>query len=63
MDNVAYLNVAQDWSAPQRNRALFAASVGGSVTLDMGTYQNFDLTLCGAITFRNPSGAVLRTRP
>ncbi|CDK99462.1 protein of unknown function [Magnetospirillum gryphiswaldense MSR-1 v2] len=62
LDNVAYLNVAQDWSAPQRNRALFAASVGGSVTLDMSTYQNFDLTLSADITFANPSAAAIGQR-
>jgi predicted transcriptional regulator len=62
LGNVAYLNVAQDWTQPQRNRALFAASVGGSVALNMATYQNFDLTLSADITFANPSATAIGQR-
>ena len=55
LDNVAYLNVTQDWSKPQRNQALFTGNVGGSVTLDMGAYQNFELGLSADVTFANPT--------
>lgn len=55
LDEVAYLTVAQDWTKPQRSQAVQVASVGGSVALDFGQYQNFDLTLTAAITFANPT--------
>ncbi|MGE5515315.1 MAG: hypothetical protein ACM31D_05785 [Bacteroidota bacterium] len=55
LDQVAYLNVAQDWTQPQRSQALQVASTGGSVALDFSRYQNFDLTLTAAITFANPT--------
>ena len=53
--DVAYLNVAQDWSQPQRNQALFTGSVGGSVTLDMAAYQNFEIDLSADVTFADPT--------
>lgn len=53
LDNVAYLNVAQDWTQPQRNQARFAGSVGGSVVLNMAAYQNFELELSADVTFAN----------
>ena len=54
LSDVAYLNVAQDWSKPQRSQAVLTATVGGSVELDFAQYQNFDLTLSAAVTFANP---------
>lgn len=62
LEHVAYLNVAQAWDAPQRNLASQSASVGGSVVLNMATYQNFDLTLSADITFANPSAAMVGQR-
>ncbi|MCA1908922.1 MAG: hypothetical protein LDL39_11235 [Magnetospirillum sp.] len=53
--DVAYLNVAQDWSQPQRNQALFTASVGGVVTLNLATYQTFELELSADVTFADPA--------
>ena len=55
LSDVAYLNVAQDWSKPQRSQAVLTATVGGSVELDFAQYQNFDLTLDAAVTFANPT--------
>ncbi|MBC7952860.1 MAG: hypothetical protein H7Z12_13715 [Rhodospirillaceae bacterium] len=55
LDQVAYLNVTQDWTKPQRSQAVQAASVGGSTVLDLAQYQNFNLTLTAAITFANPA--------
>ena len=55
LSGVAYLNVAQDWSKPQRSQAVLTATVGGSVELDFAQYQNFDLTLDAAVTFANPT--------
>lgn len=55
LDQVAYLNVAQDWVKPQRSQAVLIASVGGSAMLDFAQYQNFDLTLNADITFANPT--------
>ena len=55
LDQVAYLNLAQDWTKPQRSQAVQSASVGGSVTLDFAQYQTFDLSLTSAITFANPT--------
>ncbi|NFV80791.1 hypothetical protein [Magnetospirillum aberrantis] len=55
LSDVAYLNVAQDWSKPQRSQAVLTATVGGSVDLDFAQYQNFDLTLDAAVTFANPT--------
>jgi hypothetical protein len=55
LDNVAYLTVAQDWTKPQRSQAVQTAEAGGSVALDFGLYQNFDLTLTADITFANPT--------
>ncbi len=55
LDQVAYLNAAQDWTQPQRSQALQTASVGASVTLDFGQYQNFDLTLTANVIFADPA--------
>lgn len=54
LDNVAYLNVAQDWSKPQRSQAELTGPVGGTVVLDFAQYQNFDLTLTADVTFADP---------
>jgi len=53
--NVAYVNVAQDWTQPQRNQARFEGSVSGSVTLDLAAYQTFDLTLLADVSFADPA--------
>ncbi|MBR9971224.1 hypothetical protein [Magnetospirillum sulfuroxidans] len=55
LDHVAYVNVTQDWTQPQRNQAVSVATVGGSVALDMAVFQNFDLTLSTDVTFANPA--------
>ncbi|MCR6633145.1 MAG: hypothetical protein NVV74_25620 [Magnetospirillum sp.] len=55
LDQVAYLNAAQDWTKPQRSQAVQAASVGGATVLDFAQYQNFNLTLTASITFANPT--------
>ncbi len=55
LDQVAYLNVAQNWSKPQRSQAVQLASAAGSVVLDFSQNQNFDLTLGANVTFANPT--------
>lgn len=55
LDQVAYLNAAQDWTAPQRSQAVQTVSVGGSTVLSLSQYQNFNLTLTANITFANPA--------
>ena len=55
LNDVAYLNVAQDWTQPQRNQARFVSSVGGSVVLDMASYQNFELELSADVSFADPA--------
>lgn len=55
LDQAAYLNVAQDWTKPQRSQAVQAVLVGGAVTLDFALYQNFDLTLTANVSFANPT--------
>lgn len=54
LDDVAYLNEAQNWTKPQRSAAPVQQSVGGSVTLDLTQAQNFDLSLTANASFANP---------
>jgi hypothetical protein len=50
-----FLSEAQNWTKPQRSTATHTATTGGSVTIDLEAYQNFDYTLSSNITFTNPT--------
>jgi hypothetical protein len=51
----AFLAEAQNWIKPQRSQATHTATTGGTVTIDLETYQNFGYTLSSNITFANPT--------
>lgn len=55
---LAKYNVANAWSKAQQGKTQ-TASVTGNTTLDFGTYQNFVLTLTGALTLDNPATEVV----
>lgn len=52
--DTAKLDVAQTWTATQVGNTQ-TASVTGSTTLDFSLYQNFILTMTGAVTLDNPT--------